>query len=191
MQVDNNSRLNFGARFLKPVQIKKMSPRPKMVDVSYIELEPYNKNDVKALNKVVKLWYDAFFISDINYIFRKMHYEGNLLESKPKIFALTLQKKNFDKLFPEDILGVMEVWKKDWGSEVKYLETNPEFAARVPNAYYKDIVKCLVDALKEKCNHFKLHAMYSAATFWERMGLKMVNSKHLEYEWLAKEVSKK
>jgi hypothetical protein len=168
-----------------------MLPKPTKVDVSFVELNPRSEKDVKSLAEVAKLWEDSMFVTDINYIFRKMFHSGDLMPEKPKIYALTLQKKNFDKLYPEDVLGLTEVWQKDWGANVKYLETNPEYSDRVMFPQYKGIGTGIMDMIKERFSHFKLFAVYSAANFYEKMGLELINPARLEYEWLEKGISKR
>jgi hypothetical protein len=83
------------------------------------------------------------------------------------------------------------VWKKDWGALVNYVETNPQYGDRVLVSPYRGIGRGIVDMIKARYSHFKLHALYSAANFWEKMGLELISPEGLEYEWIAKQAAKK
>ena len=56
--VNNNTQINFRAKFKKPVQILKKDISGHYVphNAAFVELEPDNANDIKALANINRYW---------------------------------------------------------------------------------------------------------------------------------------
>lgn len=67
-----------------------------------------------------------------------------------KYYVLTEQKKDFETLIPEKVLGLVSVEKSfpnPRSNTIRYLQTNPIYKFSVENSKYKRIGTMLVDSL--------------------------------------------
>ena len=168
--------VNFTANHIKNVTIaKKHFNKYKPCRVSLVELDAANKNDVKVISDTAGKW-------DIS--FTCFTYE-DMIDAQAnteafdalKVYALTKQKTDFDKMKYSDVLGVIEV-KKDYknGNKVEVLQTNPKFIKEKfnPLPAFKHIGKRLTKFVKEEFGTKPLyvHPTRKAMPFYERLGFK-------------------
>jgi GNAT superfamily N-acetyltransferase len=184
------SNTNFGAKFIKKAEISKFNDAKQQgyipVDASLVELNPYNKNDIEAVAKIVKKWgYDDEFgyciLDDLQAI------KSGTSDSKTdKIYAVTVQNNNFRKLDSNKIIGLGEITKRNLRqTEINFLQVEPESTYLKASKKYINVGRTLVEYFMSK-NGFKeliVKATYKAANFYEKMGFEIIDTKELIYAW--------
>ena len=138
--------VNFKANYISNPNIKKLSPVTKEFvshEVSFVEINPRLKDDIKALKKMANLWgEDSVFASTIFYFAKK--------DPRKRTFLLTDQKDSFEKLEPQKILGITQLDKEIAGECcIKYLETKPDFQYCNDEREYKKIGSNILKGLKK------------------------------------------
>ena len=124
--MENN--ITFTAKFISPVTVKKLATGGEYIPttVNAVELSANNKNDLKSLESIKKLWGKDSYAGEIyeDALFVNDYYE----EYRPSFYAITKQKDNFETLQPKDILSLAET-QTTFGKikSLDYLQTNPEF----------------------------------------------------------------
>ena len=137
--------INFKANFINTTQIMKLNPTTKKFvshEVSFVEINPRLKDDIKALKKMAKLWgEESIFAHTIFYFAKK--------DPRKRTFLLTEQVDKFEKLEPEKILGITQLSKEIAGEScIEYLETKPEFQYYNDKRKYKKVGSKILDNLK-------------------------------------------
>ena len=89
---------NFTANRVKTVQILKNN---KPFDATLFEL---TKSDINCIEDVAELWKTNIIEKLVTSVYIPL--KG---AKKPKIYAISTQNENFQKLSPKNILGVFEV----------------------------------------------------------------------------------
>ena len=138
--------INFKANYLNTTNIEKLSPTTKKFvphEVSFVEINPRLKDDIKALKKMTKLWgEDSTFASPILYFAKT--------DPRKRTFFITEQKDSFEKIDPKKILGITQLGKEIAGEcSIEYLETKPGLQYSDKGREYKKIGSCILDGLKE------------------------------------------
>ena len=138
--------INFKANLINKPNIKKLCPTTNEFvshKVSFVEINPRLKDDIKALKNMSKLWdKDSIFASTIYYYAKK--------DPRKRTFLITEQADKFEKLEPEKILGITQLSKEVAGEHsIEYLETKPELQCCNIKRNYKKIGSCILDNLKE------------------------------------------
>ena len=141
--------INFKANFINKTSVKKLSPVTKEFvshEVSFVEINPRLKDDIKALKKMANLWgEDSVFASTIFYFAKK-----DPRDPRKRTFLLTDQKDSFEKLEPQKILGITQLDKEKAGEScIEYLETKPEFQCCNNEREYKELGSTILDSLKK------------------------------------------
>lgn len=149
--------VGFKAQFINKCNIQKYSsntcsflPR----EASFIELDAKKWRDRRTLRKITKKW-DYSFATDI---YRSQKSKNNL-----RIFALTEQKTNFEKLDVEKILGLTQIQELESNVHyIDYLQTKPAYTANNPDRKYKNIGRKILDNLKNifRKETLKLSSLY-------------------------------
>ncbi|MCR5266586.1 MAG: hypothetical protein K6E29_08365 [Cyanobacteria bacterium RUI128] len=181
--------INFTANHLRYVNIAKRSAEGyKPCRASLVEMKSSNPGDVNAIDSTAEQWEDsltAFVSSDMKKAARK----------KPKdnfhVYAITTQKKDFDNINPEQILGVAHITENanGLGHKIEVLQTNPEYMfdrSTTAKREYKNVGKGLISFIKENFNDkpLYLYPTKDAVKFYEKQGFsseKVLDSRYMFY----------
>ena len=173
--------INFTANYIKDVNIaRKYYNNYKPCNVSLVELDSANPNDVKAIYKTSSNW-DCSFTIFTHSDMQKASLNKEI-RNKLNVFALTKKSANLNKLKSSDIFGVIEVTRGySDGSKIEVLQTNPKFINDKHNksSMFKDIGKMLVAHVKNLINNEPIYVYptKSAIPFYEKQGFVRVPNK--------------
>ena len=176
MIVQNNSNnLAFKARFLQNIPVLKFNYKTKNYDKvlsSFVEFDPKNIDDAKALSEVVNYWendkYACCILNGFEYCTKNLD-----KCEKYKIFALTSQKNNYDKLISDELLGLAQV-KPDYIEQYNILG----------NRIYKGIGSGILSALKKIYNSISLRASSSGLdSFYKKNNFDLMSKSERKYLW--------
>ena len=141
---------------------------------SFVELDTKSKKDLNALERVATSWKDNIYATDTYYRFKENFFKEQQ-EYNERFFALTTQKKGFDKLDHHKILGVAEIYLPiDEDPEIEFLQTNPKFLKKNPKI--KHTGKVIIDKIKQILQNktISLYSTYKAIPFYEKQGFKVI-----------------
>lgn len=168
--------VNFTANLLKRTQIQKRIDGEKFspVDACIVELDKNDPDDVKSLHDTSFLWNDegAKYATNVyheavkGYEYDDVDYEH--------YFALTTQKDNFEKLNPDEVLGLMLFSNSRYDTdEITWFQVRPNTnTGQSWHREYKGVGKAMVDLIKQ-VNYFKpVHVTSSpeAVEFYKKQG---------------------
>lgn len=181
---------NFRAKFIKKVPVQKLdfaTKRYKTTQASFVEFEPENLQDLKALAKAQSAWDGEFFAADIVKAAAKM-FQGELKQPKNRIFVLTTQSDDCRNLNKDSILGMVQmVGGKAAQAELKFFQVRPDLSYNEVHRDYKGVGKAILDSIKEiYTKAIKLQSCYSAANFYEKQGFEIMDTGLLMYLWSPK-----
>ena len=170
--------ISFTANYIRDVNVLKHTKEGySSCDVSLVEMDPFDKNDVKAMNTVDEKWKDSLtvFVTDN----MESYPEYKDIMPKMHVYALTSQKYNFKNINPSKMLGVMEVTKgHKGGNKIEVLQTKPNAIndSRKPNPKYKHIGQELVRYAQKRYDNKPLyvHPAETAVEFYEKQGFTKV-----------------
>ncbi len=149
---NNNS---FTAKYKNPINIGKLKNKYESYTASFVEIEPQNKDDVSALENAIKYWVNDKFGINALYAVRAAR-DGSQYYCYHKVYALTAQRDNFEKLNPDEILGVVHVGLVgDNKLFVEHLQTNPNYLYKTKPEYV-GIGTAMINSLKGLCNMMTL-----------------------------------
>lgn len=135
MEIHNTPSPHFGAKFISTAQVKKkcfLLPKYKKETVNFVELD--RKEDLDALFQYSYKCSRRSFAT-----FIRMAMEKNL--SGNRAFALTRQQDNFEKLNPQDIIGICGGMIKQEKGNKPYFYLSHLEARSVRNPYAIHIKK--------------------------------------------------
>ena len=185
--------INFKANYIKSVDIQKYDGENyKPHKVALVSL---NHNDKDAVDKIAEAW-DTALVHGM---------KGSFIYPQEKLYAVTLQKKDFKTLDSNKVLGMVcfnERGEYNIG-EIEYLQVHPdsisesygkntmtEFINKMKRMFqkdvepkrkapYKHIGECLVKSIIELYSGqpIILVSLDEAVGFYKKMGFK--NSKHV------------
>lgn len=184
--MENN--ISFGARFIKKLPVLKYSYEHKFYKPSsanFVQINPYDKNDVKALNLIAQDFGEKAYADDI-YVDVKKAYERNdpAWDADMEVFALTKQVGNFNELNPDEVLGVAEITKNNNKEiELEYLSTNPQYIYSYEPPCIKKIGTAIINFLKEKYDKILLNSSPSAREFYRKNGFTLINENFNKFMW--------
>ena len=179
--------VTFGANPLNTVKIKKFDKKAKdFVDfpATFIKLEPYNEFDLMAVDEAAQKWKDAKFI-------RKIATASHWMKEAPiDIYAITAQKKKFDKLNPDEILGFAEMRNDNSFPGFKwlyYLQVKPD-AININNTgkkIYKHVGTSIIKSLKKVYKNISLYSENSPniMKFYKKNGFIEDSAAERHYLW--------
>ncbi len=172
-QMDKN--VYFGAKFIQTIPVKQYSYRAKTyssVPVSFVELNPFDKQDLKTLEKIIYEFGDDSYAGNI--YFDAKHFNQDIPRLLMRFFAITKQKDSFEKLKPEEILGLADITEKGgFKINLNYLQTHPQYLNSYPRPkFYKGIGTAIIDCLKNMAQKINLRSTPSSATinFYKKNG---------------------
>lgn len=191
MIVQNNSNnLAFKARFLQNIPVLKFNYKTKNYDKvlsSFVEFDPKNIDDAKALSEVVNYWendkYACCILNGFEYCTKNLD-----KCEKYKIFALTSQKNNYDKLISDELLGLAQMDIEDGQTHyLSYLQVKPDYIEQyniLGNRIYKGIGSGILSALKKIYNSISLRASNSGLdSFYKKNNFDLMSKSERKYLW--------
>lgn len=178
-------QLNFKANFIKNVPIQKRVSAEKFVpsQVSLVELDINNQNDIEALGKTAVLW-ERKASTFANYIYIDATKDKQYPDvEKEHYYALTKQNENFELLNPNSVLALaVYAEKKDPMNEIMWLQVDPKTNtknASIFNREYKNIGTAIVDFLKSLSQKpLYVQSDTKATPFYEKQGFESMDLKH-------------
>lgn len=184
-KVQNN--ISFTAKFISPVTVLKSTDTGKYLQksVSCVELLPRSRNDLQSLKDLHELWGHGNYSGDIYYDAKD--FNGYFEEYRPSFFAITKQKDNFEKLVPEDILGIAETSTTFGGiKDLDYLQTNPNFLNKVQPAF-KHIGTAMLNFIESinKGRRIEINSVPEAESFYLKNGYQRLNKdEHVFFKYV-------
>lgn len=184
INIYNQNSTSFQAKYINNANILKRTSKNvfESLDTSFVEIEPMNINDIKALDIVSKYWVDSYAI---NMAYKaKVTYQGKYSANEYKIYALTKQSEKFNILKADDILGLVEITPKGKGSiHINYLQKDPE-QVYVIDPDYNKIGSRILDSLKNLYNTITLRPILGGVVkFYEKNEFLPTKENPKVYEW--------
>ena len=177
-------KISFGAKFINPINVGKLNGKSyEQVDVSFVEINPLNGDDVHALSEIAKYWENDKFAMNIKetakIIFKDKSPDGI------RIFALTSQGDSFEKLNPDKILGVIETEDMaPFHFHINRFQVKPDYVYK-RDLEYSGVGTSILNSLKKMCN--KISAIsesdQSVRNFYERNGFYETSKGSNFYTW--------
>jgi len=150
MKIENQYSPVFGAKFINSVNIGKLAQGIKKYDsapVSFVEIDPNNIGDIKALENASKTWSYAKFVDNIYHAACALR-NGSKYYKDNKVYALTAQKDKFELLNEKSLLGLVHVGPLDDGSLfIEHLQVKPDIIF-VNNPEYKGVGTGILNSIK-------------------------------------------
>lgn len=180
--------ISFTAKFVSPGKIFVKNPNGNKQDlrVSFVEMDPQCPEDVLAMRKLNHLWGNSRTYAEEIYD----HMDEDYYRTTPKhYYALTFQRKDFDKLDHMEIVGIAEICQKHNNSiHLNYLQADPENNHTAFNRIYKQIGTSLLNCIKENfpTNDITVMPPYrEVENFYEQNGFKDIGCGVMKYSWQA------
>ena len=144
---------------------------------SFVEINPFDPSDVKALNKVKYIYgnggADAALMSDI------FQYEGkNTSNVNSRYFVLTEQEDDFSRIRPSAVLGVTKTTDiADKGVFVDMIQVNPFYVFSNPYSHLKKCGTSIIESLKTTFSNrdLWLHSPKSLVNYFKQFGFEIEN----------------
>lgn len=174
MKILNSHPLSFGAVYLNNYNIGKLDKSTneyRSVPSSFLLIDPQNSNDIEALYNVSKYWENSKYSTNIYYAACAIR-DNNKFYNKNKVFVLSSQLDDFNKLDDRKILGIMHVRElepKHYFGE--HIEARPDLYYSVMPEY-KGVGSAMNESLKRLCNKISVFPvkLKSVRNFIKRMG---------------------
>ncbi len=183
--INNNSSISFQAKFINSTQILKNAGQNiyKPMKTSFLEIDTTNKNDIAALSVVDKYWDNSFACNIYTTANALKH--GIFDIDEYKIYALTKQLNNFDKLDGTQILGLAEISPKTDGAIfIDYIQVAPE-NIYTTQPQYKKIGSRMLDAFKNIADKITLKPnSKGSAIFYTKNEFKPTFKNQDIFEWV-------
>ena len=186
MRVENVQSPYFKAKFINSARIGKKDIYPYYFSepISFIQIQPEVSSDIDALKNIAYFWeYDKFG--------KNIYYAACAVRNKSKyyknhqVYALTSQKRNFDSLNSNQILGLVHTCpEKDGFTFIEHLQVSPEMIyQREPE--YKGIGTAILDSLKTFCKKIYCNPSQekSVLDFYSKNGFTPCPNLLNRYEW--------
>ena len=138
-------QISFKASFVNTANIQQLQQDGyKSCNAAFVEMHPNSKNDISTLKCISNTWGQEFYASSIyNAALGDSRLDDFVIE-KPiarKFYALTSQKDSFEKLNPENVLGMVHINNYPNFNSIEFLQTNPEYI--IPAKKESFMEKCL------------------------------------------------
>lgn len=187
--VNNNTQINFRAKFKNPVQILKKDISGHYVphNAAFVELEPDNANDIKALANINRYWAERDQYACNIYTTALELRRNKDLNIFTRIFAVTEQNDNFEKLNDEKILGLAEVsTRKPKEYYISYIQVDPKNVYSI-TPEFKRVGTRILDSIKSMADRIVLSPnSRNTAKFYEGNGFKPCQDRNGFWEWIRK-----
>ena len=180
------NEINFKGNFITRLNVQKIYPTTKKLEISAVELNPLDNKDLRVLRIVDELW-NAGFSKNIYKDAASIHNVG-LSDEAQRFFVLTRQMKNFENILPDDILAEAKVIEDTFNGRsvnLDYLQVHPEQKYDSECRKIKNIGSAFLDFLKNryKGKEIDLHAVFSSLDFYFANGFRPIepNSNNLYF----------
>lgn len=171
------SEISFKGNFISHLNIQKIYPIKRPCKISIVELNPLDNRDLRALRELNDLW-EASFSGSIYKDAASIHNIGEA-DKAQKFYVLTRQMKNFENIFPEDILAEAKIVEDSFNGRsvnLDYLQVHPENMFGSENRKFKHIGTAFLDFFKNlyKGKEINLHTLFSSQDFYFANGFHRV-----------------
>ena len=188
MRIENNSSVYFNARLMNDnvcIYKKCVHPYYFREQASFVEVEKNNISDINSLKRAVYSWlpYDRFG----KFICLCIDDKCKLGELNcNKVYALTSQQNEFDKLDNNKILGLVDIIEVDDAAYMPYIQVDPHMLYP-SEPEYKGIGTAMIECLKNFYNRISCEPIDedSVIRFFEKNGF--VRKNFATYEWINPE----
>ena len=192
MIINNTSTPSFKAKYVGKTNIKKLNPlngNYEKAEAFLLEFDSKNKNDLAVLKNTFEQW-KSLFGRDI-YQTAENIVADMFDEVKNKVYFLTKQKNNIEKLETSDILALADVEPKTnkEGNEILELHRLQVDTALIDkqSPAFKYAGTGVLNVLKEKFNKIiELNAVPSAINFYIKNGFIDLQDSFLRFRWTPK-----
>ena len=166
------TQITFGANYIQNVMIQKRTPENKFepCEVAVVELDANSMDDFNTLRTLASSWGPDTFVPDMTFHFRV--YAGLEQQALLHLFAITQQKKDFEKLNTNDVMGLADFKEEKNLYALNYLQTNPDYGYVNYFQEYKHVGTAMLNFLKAKFSDkpIKLHSTQNAVPFYLKNG---------------------
>lgn len=173
--------ITFEAKPIKSTTIKQLNTNSvyKNIPVYFAQLDPKSKYDYNSLQKAIESWrsadlYGASLFRDFKER-AKIYAEKRQPKENEKFWVITTQLKDFDKLKPRKILGVMKtVHSSNKGINIEFLQTNPKYKYGEIFRRYKNIGEAIWKSFVSTINKDTIYVCSTKESidFYTKMGMK-------------------
>lgn len=152
--------------------------------VSFVELNPNDKNDRNAVNEAVTFWKYDLYGSTIAHAMKRTS-DSSEKEPSDKYYVITSQKDNFENLNPDEIEALTHVFVSNKRVVVRHLQVNPDFVYAWDKPECKHVGKSMIDCLKELYSDraITLIATKTATKFYEKQGFEHTKDPENRLTW--------
>lgn len=188
MRIENQYCPCFGAKFINNVNIGKLQQGAKKYCnfyASFVEIEAMNPDDIVALENTSKYWSYAKFADNIYRAACAVRNDSKFYKNN-RIFALTSQEDNFEKLDSDKILGLVHVSPLEQESIfVEHLQVKPDIIY-VNNPVFKGVGTGILNSLKLITRKISLFpsSEKSVRDFYEKNGFFEYPAKTNLFTWI-------
>lgn len=149
----NVNNITFGAIPINKTTIKRYDKNTKeflKIPANFLKIDANNPYDMSAINQLEKKWKGAKYIQRI---VTASHWISSRKFVEIDVYALSTQEKNFDKLKPNKILGIVEMRNDNnnpKSRKIYHLQVKPS-AINVNNLKnkYKHVGSSILKSLKK------------------------------------------
>lgn len=179
--------ISFGAKLINTTQIKKLIPQTNSYaskEVSVVEFDPDNIQDVFALSDAASSWVSEKYASNISHSANCLF--QNMIDRKVnKVFVLTEQLKNLESLEEDKILGMADIKKiGDKSIELNNIQVKPDYPINFTNPCYKNVGTRILDSLKGLYEKIELTAAKgSVKDFYVKNGFRVSDETRNTFVW--------
>ena len=174
MRIENQYSPCFGAKFINNVNIGKLQQGVAKYcncEVSFLEIDPHNTGDIKALENCSKYWSYAKYADSIYHAASALRNDSKYYKDN-KVYVLTSQTDVFEKLNDDKILGMVHVSPfADKSLFIEHIQVKPDIIY-VNKPDYKGVGTGILNSLKELTHKISLFPTKdeSVRNFYERNG---------------------
>ena len=172
MYISGLHSINFGAQSISTPKIKHYDEENRDYHdafVSFVELNPKDKNDVDSVVDAVKYWRNDLYGHNIVSAMKQLAHNKEQNPSE-KIYAVVIQKDLLSKLNPEKIAALAQVYETKKRVRLVYLQVNPDYI--YSNSEYKRIGSGMLNSLKTQYHDRSIILVpaASAVDFYKKQG---------------------
>lgn len=192
MEIRNNSNIGFRARLLPNKAFAEVlhSGKNKYIPAKFacVQFYPNDDNDFKALRNAGRYWINGY-AGNIEYSAEEIRF-GLANKRKTKIFGVTAQPDNFEKIDDTKLLLLCEIENVTKNIlRIAHIQACPDITGRIQPAF-KHIGTGFINILKKMypAKIIVAKSAYSATGFYEKNGFSIIDTKELLYMYLPKAI---
>lgn len=175
MEINN---ISFNGKYIKSTNIvkKNLFGHFNPLNVSLVEIDTFNKKDIKALQDVGVIWNQVYS----NEIYDNARYINNMAYRSlmSRFYVLTKQQRNFENLKYNDILATMQVSVASRRKKmcIDFLQVDPQHNYDAENRKYKNIGSSFLNSVVSIFKDFEvtLSSAPTAIEFYLKNGFDLV-----------------